>query len=294
MLRPFFRKNRACVTGSLTVEMYCARSFTNLNVDKNMFRNMKRVENIRTAALLNILFTLLELFGGLWTNSLSILSDALHDFGDSLTLTTSWLLERKSTAPPDVSRTFGYQRLSLLSAIVSSLVLFTGTLLVLSRAIPRLLEPEKVNSSGMIGIAVIGIVLNGFSFLRLKSGESESEKVLSWHLLEDVLGWLIVLLGSVVIYSIPKHINLSLLNYYFFTFDGVSDVQDLHVWSLEGETDILTVHLIIENGFEDRAASIKSKIRSRLHVYHIEHSTLETHLSSEEEFDDDRALVQES
>ena len=167
---------------------------------------MKRVENIRTAALLNILFTLLELIGGLWTNSLSILSDSLHDFGDSLTLTTSWLLERKSTAPPDVSRTFGYQRLSLLSAVVSSLVLFTGTLLVLSRAIPRLLKPEIVNSSGMIGIAIIGVVLNGFSFFRLKSGESESEKVLSWHLLEDVFGWLIVLIGSVVIYFARAYI----------------------------------------------------------------------------------------
>ena len=71
------------------------------------------------------------------------------------------------------------------------------------------------------------------------------------------------------------------------TIEGVKDVQDLHVWSLEGETDVLTVHLMIEHGFEDRVALIKLKIRSRLHVYHIEHSTIETHLPSEEEFDDD-------
>jgi cobalt-zinc-cadmium efflux system protein len=184
---------------------------------------MNRVKKIRDAALLNILFTLLELFGGLWTNSLSIISDSLHDFGDSLTLVTSWLLERKSTSPPDVSRTFGYQRLSLLSAVVSSLVLLTGTLLVLSRAIPRLLEPEKVNSSGMIGIAIIGIMLNGFSFLRLKGGESESEKVLTWHLLEDVIGWLIVLLGSVVIYFTGYYIidPLMTLGYSGFIIWGV-------------------------------------------------------------------------
>jgi cobalt-zinc-cadmium efflux system protein len=288
---------------------------------------MQRVDNIRTAAILNIILTILELLGGLWTNSLSILSDSLHDLGDSIALTTSWLLEKKSTTPPDKTRTFGYQRLSLLSAVISSVILFTGSLLILSRAIPRLIEPELVNSGGMIGIAVIGLILNGFGFLRLSGGESVSEKVLSWHQLEDILGWVVVLIGSIIIHftgfhiidpvmtigftvfivwgiggkiketfniflqGVPEHIDLGLLQQDLKSVNGVNDVQDLHIWSLEGETDVLSVHLIIQDDYAERVPQIKSIIRAKLSAHHIEHSTIETHLESEDEFDDDKYLT---
>jgi cobalt-zinc-cadmium efflux system protein len=149
----------------------------------------EREERVRFAAFLNVAFTVVELVGGFWTNSLAILSDALHDFGDSIALLVSWLFERGARKAPDKSLTFGYQRLSLFSAFFSASILIGGSIIIIFQAIPRLFNPETVNAFGMVGIAVIGILFNSAGFFLLKKGESLNEKVLSWHLLEDVLGW---------------------------------------------------------------------------------------------------------
>jgi cobalt-zinc-cadmium efflux system protein len=101
----------------------------------------KREKRVQIAAFLNIAFTILEIFGGFWTNSLAILSDALHDFGDSIALLVSWLFERGARKSPDTSRTFGYQRLSLFSALFSAMVLIGGSIVIISQAIPRILDP---------------------------------------------------------------------------------------------------------------------------------------------------------
>ena len=160
----------------------------------------EREKRVRFAAFLNLSFTVLELVGGLWTNSLTILSDALHDFGDSIALLASWLFERGAKRSPDTSRTFGYQRLSLFSALFSASILIGGSIIIIFQAIPRFFNPETVNASGMVGLAVIGIIFNGAGFFLLKKGESLNEKVLSWHLLEDMLGWVGILVGGVIIY----------------------------------------------------------------------------------------------
>ena len=113
---------------------------------------------------------------------------------------SSWVLERKARKIPDKVRTYGYQRLSLFSALFSALVLVAGSLIIFFQSIPRLFNPQLVDASGMFGLAVIGILLNGFGVILLKKGQSLNEKVLSWHLLEDVLGWIAILFGSVGIY----------------------------------------------------------------------------------------------
>jgi len=159
-----------------------------------------REKRILYAVLFNVSLTILEIIGGFWTNSLAILSDALHDFGDSIALGSSWVLERKARKIPDKVRTYGYQRLSLFSALFSALVLVAGSLIIFFQSIPRFFNPQLVDASGMFGLAVIGILLNGFGVILLKKGQSLNEKVLSWHLLEDVLGWIAILFGSVGIY----------------------------------------------------------------------------------------------
>lgn len=118
-------------------------------------------------------FTIIEIVGGLWTNSLAILSDALHDFGDSIALIVSLVAEKKLKKPADTKRTYGYQRLSLFSAIFAGVVLLAGSLFILSEAIPRLLNPEHTNAPGMIGLAILGIVVNGLGVWRLKRGQSQ-------------------------------------------------------------------------------------------------------------------------
>jgi cobalt-zinc-cadmium efflux system protein len=271
----------------------------------------KRERRVQLAALLNAGFTIIEIVGGLWTNSLAILSDALHDFGDSTALLASWLFERGARKSPDTSRTFGYQRLSLFSALFSAMVLIGGSIVIIFQAIPRVLSPENVNSAGMVGIAVIGVLFNSIGFFTLKKGESLNEKVMSWHLLEDVLGWVVILIGGILIYfwdiymldpimtlgltvfilynvsknlkeainilleGVPEHININKLKRDLSAIPGVLGLHDIHIWSLEGETDILTAHVVVKEELLKSPDETRKAIKEALRKHHIEHSTVE-------------------
>ena len=270
-----------------------------------------REKNIGIAVALNVGFTIIEIIGGLLTNSVAILADALHDFGDSLALITSYILERQARRPADKKRTFGYARLSLLSAFISAIVLIAGSLFILSQAIPRLLNPEDVYAPGLIALAVIGIVFNGAAFLRLKKGNSMNEKAISWHMLDDVLGWSTILLGSIAIQiwnlpildpimtigfiaftlwgvtrnlreslnifleGVPAHISVEGIKADLLAIEGVLAVHDVHVWSLEGETDMLTAHVIVSNELLLKSDGTRLQLKKCLEKHHIEHSTIE-------------------
>jgi cobalt-zinc-cadmium efflux system protein len=270
-----------------------------------------REKNVGFAATLNILFTVIELIGGLLTNSLALLADALHDFVDSSALIIAWLAEKKAKQPATSKMTFGYRRLSLLSAGFTAIVLIAGSLLVLSQAIPRLVNPEPVNAGGVILIAIIGVTINGLGFFRLKKGMSQNEKILSWHLMEDIMGWIILLTGSVImkfwnkpvidpimtiaftifvlwgasrnaketfnllLEGVPKYIDIDKVKESILSVEGVRRVHDIHIWSLEGETDILTAHVVVENKYLQKPDNVKKVIKSELQKHHIAHSTLE-------------------
>ncbi len=271
----------------------------------------EREERVRFAAFLNITFTIVEFVGGFWTNSLAILSDALHDFGDSIALLVSWLFEQGARRSPDTRRTFGYQRLSLFSALFSASILIGGSIIIIFQAIPRLFNPDTVNAFGMVGIAVMGILFNGAGFFLLKKGESLNEKVLSWHLLEDVLGWVAILVGGIIIYfwkfylldplmttgltlfilynvsknlretinillqGVPEHINLEGVKKDIIAIKGVIGVHDIHIWSLEGETNVFTAHLVLDDETLKSPEPTKHAIKETLQKHHIEHSTIE-------------------
>jgi cobalt-zinc-cadmium efflux system protein len=271
----------------------------------------KRETRILLSVLLNISFAILEVIGGFWTNSLAILSDALHDFGDSVALLTSLILERKAKKDPDNLRTFGYQRLSLFSALFSGIVLVGGSLGIIAQVIPRLFNPEVVNTSGMVGIAISGIIFNGLGFVFLKKGESLNEKVLSWHLMEDVLGWILVLIGAgiirfwdiylidpamtlgltvfilynvitnlrevfnILLEGVPQHISIEGVKGELSSIKGVLGVHDIHIWSLEGETDLLTGHIVVDDRLLKTPDQTRRTIKDVLTKHHIEHSTIE-------------------
>lgn len=270
-----------------------------------------REKNVGLAAALNILFTVIELIGGFLTNSLALIADALHDFADSFALIIAWYAEKKAKKPATSKMTFGYRRLSLLSATFTIIVLVTGSLFVLTQAIPRLISPEPVNAEGMVLIAVIGVTINGLGYFRLKKGMSQSEKVLSWHLLEDILGWIVLLTGSIImrfwnkpvidpimtigftvfvlwgvsknakevlnllLEGVPEYIDIDEIKKSILSVEGVKMVHDLHVWSLEGETDLLTTHVVVEDKYLQTPDKMRQAIKSKLEEHHIEHSTLE-------------------
>ena len=243
------------------------------------------VKNIKTAFFLNISFVVVEIVGGLFTNSMAIISDAIHDLGDSISLGLAWYLEKIGDKESDNKFNYGYKRFSILGALFNILVLIGGTVFVVYKAIPRLLHPESVKAEGMIVLAVVGIIINGIAVLKVKKGNKLSEKVVSLHLLEDVFGWVAVLIVSVVLMFadvpildpilsllislyIMKNVISGLIRIVKMLLQGVPDgfnaqeikqfildntqqaieVHDMRAWTLDGEENVLTFHLTVEEG----------------------------------------------
>ena len=257
----------------------------------------KSLKNIRFAFFLNITFVIIEIIGGLLTNSLAILSDALHDLGDSISLGLAWYFEKISNKKRTKEFTYGYKRFSLLAALVNSLILIGGSFYILSIAIPRLLSPESINANGMLMLSLLGVTVNGIAALRVKRGKTLNEKVISWHLIEDVLGWIAVFIAStaMLIWDIPvldpilsilitTYILFNVIKYFKKTamifLQGVPDsleidklekiiskvpkvvgVHDTHVWSLDGDYNILTTHVVVKKN-----ATIKDYLDVKCHV----------------------------
>lgn len=270
------------------------------------------VKNIKVAFFLNLSFTIIEFVGGFMTNSMAILSDAVHDLGDSFSLGLSWYFQKVAKWPRSKNYTYGYKRFSLLGAIINSLILVVGSVLILSKSIPRLFAPEQPDALGMIWLAVLGVVVNGAAVLRLRRGSSINERVVSLHLLEDVLGWVAVLIGAVVmmfadvpvldpILSIaitlyvlfnvygnikeslriilqgsPESVDIDELKKMILAVDGVGDIHDVHLWSVDGEYNVLTVHVVLSSPLQmEKLHGLKTEIREKLLSLGVQHSTIE-------------------
>ncbi len=269
--------------------------------------------NLKVAFFLNLGFTIFEIIGGIYVNSVAIISDAIHDLGDSLSLGAAWWLENKSKEKPNEKFSFGYRRFSLLGALINSIVLILGSAFVINEAIQRLLAPEPTNAQGMVIFALIGIIVNGYAAWKLSGGNSINEKVISWHLLEDVLGWAVVLIGGIVllfwdipfldpalcllitIYILwnvikrlkevlflflqrtPKTIDIEELKRRLLETDDVLNISNLHIWSLDGEHHVFTAVFQINSSIHIKnIPKTKTAIKEILKEYHVQHQTIET------------------
>ncbi len=268
--------------------------------------------NLRIAFLLNFSFTLLEIIGGLWTNSIAILSDALHDLGDSLSIGMAWFLENYAKKGSDQRFSYGYRRFSLLGALLNALVLLVGSIFVLREAIPRLFNPEATNALGMLLFAIIGVAVNGLAVLRMRKGSGLNAKVVTWHLLEDVFGWLAILMASIVmifadipvldpilslgitiyvlfnvlrylkqtltlfLQGVPEGVDVKELEEKLNELDEVSAIHHTHIWSLDGEHHVLTTHLVVAPSVSSlEIAQLKQKVQALLEPHEFTHITLE-------------------
>ena len=247
------------------------------------------------AFLLNFGFALIELVGGFYTNSMAVISDALHDFGDSLALAMAWWFEKKSRQKSDALFTYGYRRFSLISAFITGCILVIGALGVLVVSIPRFLHPEPVKTQGMIFLAILGIAINGLAFFRLSKGSSLNETMIRWHFIEDLFGWIFVLFGAIVmnfieapwidplmaillsawvLWNVVKHLKTTVSVFMQATpghlrqgeaeewigkQEGVKSVHHTHIWSLDGESHILTTHVVIAAACGSREMQILKK-----------------------------------
>ena len=275
-------------------------------------------KNLKIAFFLNLGFTILEIIGGFYVNSVSILSDALHDLGDSLSLGISWYLDKRSKKEADNKYTFGYSRFSVLGALINSIILIAGSGYVVVVAIKRLVHPEASDAQGMLIFAIIGIAVNGYAAYKLSGGKSLNEKVVSWHLVEDVMGWAAVLVVSVVmmftdapyldpalslaitafiLYNVikrlretlviilqgtPEDIDPEKITQEILKLHNVASLHHTHIWSLEGEHHVFTTHVKLKeiSGFR-QVLEVKRKVKEVLKKYPFSHYTIEVELEDE-------------
>lgn len=274
--------------------------------------------DVKTAFFLNLGFTVFEIIGGLWTNSLAIISDALHDLGDSFSLGLTWRLEKLAEKGRTKRYSYGYRRFSLLGAVTNAVVLIGGSLFVLSEAIPRLVQPEHSNAPGMALFALVGVAVNGVAALRLKHGQKLSAQVVAWHLLEDVLGWIAILIVSVtllftdihildpilsilitlyVLYNamrnlrkasalflqaIPEEIDVDEIEQNLLAHEKVRSTHHMHIWSLDGEHHVLTTHVVMDAGAtREEVLQVKSSMKDLAGKINLEHVTVEIEYGDE-------------
>lgn len=278
---------------------------------------MKSEKNILVAFILNLSFSVFEFIGGIFTNSVAIISDSIHDMGDAISIGISYFLEKKSKKQPDKTYTYGYLRYSVIGSVITTLILLVGSVLVIINAVNRILNPAGINYNGMIIFAVIGVVVNFLAAYFTRHGDSLNQKAVNLHMLEDVLGWAVVLIGAIVmrftdfklidpilsicvaiyifihafshlkealdlfLVKIPEGIDLNEIKHHLTEIDGVLDVHHIHIWSMDGNQNYATMH-IVTNG---NPLDIKKLVKNELKEHGIVHATLE--LESENEHCED-------
>lgn len=277
------------------------------------------LKGLRLAFFLNISFAIFELIGGYLTNSVAVMSDALHDLGDALALGMAWWFEKKSVEKANLEYTYGYRRLSLLSSLATGGLLLIGSFFIISESIERLFDPEPVIAWGMVLMAFVGIGVNGWSLLQFSKTGGANERMIRLHLIEDVAGWVILLFTGIILsfvnwfwldaavgaglavwiivnvirqlravfeillQGIPKGLSIEAIESSIKTTPLVKDCHHTHVWTLDGEKHILTTHVQVQASVTPKELmDLKSKIKSDLRQkYSIFEATIEFETESE-------------
>jgi len=270
------------------------------------------IGNIKLAFFLNLIFAIAEFIGGLYINSVAVLSDSLHDLGDSISLGLSWYFEKLSHRNRNGKYSYGFRRFSLLGAVINAIILVVGSVFIIREAILRLANPVQTDVRGMAIFALIGVAINGFAAYRMQRGKTMNAKMLTWHLLEDVLGWVAVLIVSIVmmfvnqpaldpilsmglsvfvlynviktlietislfLQAVPAEVDTDEIERRIKRLEKVVDVHHTHVWSLDGEENVLTTHIVLAEGAKSpEIRLIKNSIREIAREFRCEHTTVE-------------------
>ncbi len=265
-------------------------------------------KRITIVFVLNIVFAILEFIFGAMFGSVAILSDAVHDSGDAIAVGFAWFFEKVSRKKSNHSYTLGYRRFSLLGALITSVILLVGSTLVILEAIPRLLYPTPVQTTGMFWLAIVAVIANGYGAYLMTRGQSRNESILNLHMLEDVLGWIAVLILSIVMHfqpwywldpllslsisifiltkAIPKFIGTlrilmeaapETVNYAALVAElenapEIDQATELCIWSIDGEKHAAMLHMTIT--ISDQAQA-KTAARAILEKHNVAYSAIE-------------------
>lgn len=272
---------------------------------------MRSKTKILIAFILNLFFSIFEFIGGLYTGSISIMSDSIHDLGDAMSIGFSYFMEKISDKKPDNKYTYGYTRYSILGGLVTTSILLVGSVLMIINAVHKIINAEEINSSGMIVIASIGCIINFVAMKMTHSHSSINQKAVRLHMLEDMLGWLIVLIGSIIIHftnlfiidpimsialsvfmiyasiknfkqifeifllKVPNNVDVEKLRKDILSISGIININKLNIWQLDEENIIATIDVTTNTN-----EPIKQKVIDVFNEYSIVNVTIEINQSA--------------
>lgn len=297
-------------------------------IDEHTGHSHSQKNALSLAFRLNFLFSIVEITGGILTSSTAIMADAFHDFMDAGAIGLAILLEKISGKKRTAEFSYGYRRFSLLSALGLSIFLLAGSVTMIASACNSFINPKEVHSAGMLGLAVLGLAVNGFAFLRMKNdggcphhahshaGHNHNSRSIMLHLLEDVLGWAAVLMGAAIIYftgwnwidgilaigialfigfnasrnlmntlklmlqSVPENIDIRQLTNELCQIEGVVNIHDVHVWSLDGSYNVGSVHAVVNNPILKPGQDTMNRIIKLMQKHNIQHPAVQIETSS--------------
>lgn len=268
---------------------------------------MKTQRNILIAFILNLSFSVFEFIGGAFCGSVAIVSDAVHDLGDAVSIGLAYFLERKSKKSPDDVYTYGYTRYSVIGGVITTSILIFGSLAVIYNAVMRIISPVEINYNGMIAFALVGAAVNLLAAFFTREGDSVNQKAVNLHMLEDVLGWAVVLVGAVImrftdiriidplmslgvavfifvnavktlkkaldlfLEKAPSDLSVSEIKEHLLNIEGVADAHHIHLWSMDGINNYATLHIVTD----EEPERIKNLVREEFAEHGIAHVTVE-------------------
>lgn len=270
----------------------------------------KAGQNLAFVFFMNLTFNIIVIVGGLATNSMAILADCIHDLSDTISIALAWTLEKVSQKDSNEKYSYGYQRFSILGAVIISVFVIVMAFVILSEAIPLLFSPEDVDAEGMLLVAIVGIIFKSVSVYRLHGGETFNEKAILFHQLGDVFEWVTILVLSIVLMfwkgapyldpfvsigialwlifnlgrnlykslevllqKTPDNFDIEEFKSQIMAIDGIMAIENFHIWSLDGIDSVMT--LKVKADFGKNAEEIKEEIHDISKEYHIVDITIE-------------------
>ncbi len=270
-------------------------------------------KELRFALIFTLGIFVVEVVGGVVSNSLALLSDASHVFSDAFALALSYLAIKIASRPPSLSRTFGYHRAEVLAALVNGVLLLGISLAIFHEAYQRFLSPPDIKLREMLGVAVFGLAANLFVMFRLREHAHEDINIRGafLHVVGDTLGSVGVIVGGVAIYltgntladpavsafiaaiiavgalrlvveslhilleGTPRHVDVLALKRSLESIAGVKDVHDLHVWAICSHINAASAHISVEDQMISQLEKIQREVNEKFKEYRINHTTLQ-------------------
>lgn len=277
----------------------------------------KTPENIKIAFLLNLAFSIVEAIGGILTNSISIISDSLHNLGDSITIGINYIFEKKSKKLPNKEYSYGYLRYTMLGSLIASFILLVGSVVIIYNVVPRLIKPLSVNYDAMIIFGIFGLLINLYATIKIMRSKDKDKKI-NTHMIEDTVIWLFILAGSICIkvfdlviidpilslliavyilyqvykymkniYNIfmekvPKNVKIDEIKKNIESNENIDNVHHIHIWSMDGVNNYMTAHIHLNKVLsEEEIVKTKNDVKNKLKEDKINHITLEVEYFNE-------------